>query len=325
MRGAARVRQTLRTGIDAAVYVAVRTLRCAAEILPLDTCESVACALATFLTYVVPIRRKTVDENLRRVLPHATVAERRQLTWEMWRHLLLMACEIVQAQRKVHDTNWREHVRNPRKETLVRGLLDERPRLIVSGHFGNFEFASLFLGVMGFRSYAIARDLDNPFLHRYVTQVREAKGQFILSKDGSAAIVDGLLQRGELLALLGDQSAGPKGCWVDFLGQPSSCHKALAVFTLSGGAPMMVSGTRRLGKPLQFSIDLEDVADPAALPEGVRGVRELTAWYNDRLSRMILRCPGQYWWLHKRWKFAPPAKYVSTSKSAVEEAKRSAA
>lgn len=324
MRGEGRLKRATRTAVDAAVYVVVRTLRCAVEIVPLDVCDRVATFLAFVVTHVVPIRRKVIEENLRLVLPDATASERRALTRSMWRHLLLMVCEIVLAQRKVHDTNWREHVRIPRKRQLVRWLLDERPRLVVSGHHGNFEFASLFVGVMGFRSYAIARDLDNPFLHRYVTRVREAKGQFMLPKEGSAPIVDDLLARGELLALLGDQYAGPKGCWVDFLGQPSSCHKALAVFTLSGGAPMMVSGARRLEKPLLFEIGLEDVADPAALPAGVRGVRELTAWYNDRLSRMILRDPGQYWWLHRRWKGTPPARAMKAT-TEPGETKRAAA
>ena len=42
------------------------------------------------------------------------------------------------------------------------------------------------------------------------------------------------------LVLLGDQHAGPKGCWVDFFGQPASCHKGVALFTLTSGAPMAV-------------------------------------------------------------------------------------
>ena len=66
---------------------------------------------------------------------------------------------------------------------------------------------------------------------------------------GLAAQVQAVLDSGGALALLGDQSAGPKGCWVEFLGRPASCHKALALFTLSGGAPMLASYARRTTAP----------------------------------------------------------------------------
>jgi KDO2-lipid IV(A) lauroyltransferase len=35
---------------------------------------------------------------------------------------------------------------------------------MISGHFGNFEVGGYLNGLFGFRTYTIARPLDNPFL-----------------------------------------------------------------------------------------------------------------------------------------------------------------
>ena len=144
-----------------------------------------------------------------------------------------MVCEITQAPRKLHQTNWRQHSQILRIPELVRSLLDDRPVVIISGHFGNFELGGYLLGLFGFPTYSIARPLDNPFLHRFVNRFRGSTGQHIVPKLGSREMVAEILRRGGTLALLGDQSAGDKACWVEFFGRPASTHKAVAVLPLA--------------------------------------------------------------------------------------------
>ena len=189
--------------------------------------------------------------------------------------------------------------------TFVRHLMDPRPLVTVSGHFGNFEVAGILGGLMGFPSFAVARPLDNPLLDRFVNRFRQRTGQFILPKRGSAKQIDALLQQGGTLMLLGDQAAGPNGCWVEFFGRPASCHKAVALFSLVNRAPMMLSYCRRLDRPMQFELGITAVFDPQI--DEISGVKELTQWYSEQLEQMIRQAPGQYWWLHRRWKSRPRA------------------
>ena len=184
-------------------------------------------------------------------------------------------------------------------------LCDYRPLVAVSGHYGNFEMAGYATGLMGMPSHTIARKLDNPYLDKFVNDFRGTNGQFILPKDGSATMVQEVLESGGILTLLGDQHAGTKGCWVDFLGRPASCHKAVALFTLSGKAPMMVTYCRHTEKPLHFEIGCTGIADPLDMPDELRDVKRLTQWYNSRLGDAILDDPNQYWWVHRRWKAKP--------------------
>jgi KDO2-lipid IV(A) lauroyltransferase len=218
--------------------------------------------------------------------------------------VILMGCELAHVPRKIHDSNWRDYVIIPPAdiELLVRHLLSPRPVVVVSGHFGNFELGGIMSGMLGFPTVTVARPLDNPYLHRYLTRFRERTGQFMVDKKGTAVQLDAVLQSGGTLVLLGDQSAGPKGCWIEFFGRPASCHKAIALFSLVNRAPMLLVYTSRL-RPMRYQIGVSAVFDPQQ--DEMAGVKPLTQWYNDHLEATIRTAPEQYWWLHNRWKSKP--------------------
>jgi KDO2-lipid IV(A) lauroyltransferase len=147
-----------------------------------------------------------------------------------------------------------------------------------------------------------------------MTGLRERNGQFMLPKTDVAKQVALLLERGENLALLGDQFGGNSGCWVEFFGRAASYHKAIALFSMTSRAPLLVCYARRAGgQMLQLELGVEDVFDPANASSTLTGVREVTQWYNDHLEAIIRRNPAQYWWLHKRYK-GEPKQRVRTSR-----------
>jgi Kdo2-lipid IVA lauroyltransferase/acyltransferase len=294
--------------LDYIVYFIVRVLICVVQAMPLAHCARAAKVLATLLHNVLKIRGRLVEENLRCAFPHLPADQRDRLAWQMWEHLFLMICEIAHAPRKIHDSNWRDYITLERRRELVGALLSDRPVVIVCGHYGNFELSGYLLGLLGFPSYTIARPLDNPYLDRFVNEFRGSTGQFILPKMGSAQRVDALLASGGTLAVLADQSAGPKGCFVNFFGRPASTHKAIALFSLGTDALLIVCYDRRVGKPLEHVIGLEAEFDPLEADGSLRTVPDITRWYTEHLEQVIRRAPEQYWWLHRRWKDVRPVR-----------------
>ena len=295
---------------DWLVYLAVRLFVCLIQAIRIESCQLLARALAQFACRILRLREDVVDENLRHVFSSLTPDQRRQFACRMWEHLILLICEIAHAPRRIHRTNWSDFIEVPNRREFVRRLIDPRAKIIVSAHFGNFEVAGYACGLLGFPTFTVARPLDNPHLNRYLHRFRAANGQFILPKDGSANQIQSILASGGTLTLLGDQHAGPKGCWVDFFGRPASCHKAIALFSLTTGAPLLVGYAKRKGRPLHYEAGLCAVADPAESCEAVAGVKPLTKWYNQALEQLILSAPDQYWWLHRRWK-TPPLRRAS--------------
>lgn len=300
------------TWSDWIAYVVLRCVVCLIQSASLKTCDRLCRLLAVVLADWTTLRRDIVDSNLQLVYGSLSEKQRSLLRRKMWHNLLLMVCEIAHAPRKIHRTNWRDHFYMPDKDAIFRTMMDSRATVLVTGHFGNFEVAGHTVGLIGSPPASIARPLDNPYIDAYIGRFRSSTGQQILPKEGSSAAVQQLLDARGTLALLADQHAGGKGCWVDFFGHPTSCHKALALFVLSAKAPMIVNYTRRLGRPLRFEMGMTGIADPALLdshspPEYLESVQSLTTWYNERLEDAIRLAPEQYWWLHRRWREIPPA------------------
>lgn len=291
-----------------AEYLALQLVLSCVQVLPIDMCARCCRGVAWLVSDVIKFRRKIIDENILGVYPDMAPEKRNEMSRQMWYHLLLMGCEIAQAPRKIHDSNWRKYVYIRDKKQMTNYLIDYRPLVAVSGHIGNFEMGGYVTGLLGMPSYTVARRMDNPFLDEFINRFRGFNGQFILPKDGSATAIQEVLDSGGILTLLGDQHAGTKGCWIDFLGRPAACHKAIALFTLSGNAPMMVTYTIHTERPLHFEIGCTGVADPLDMEDDLKDVTSLTQWYNDRIGEAIYDCPEQFWWVHRRWKEKPVRK-----------------
>jgi KDO2-lipid IV(A) lauroyltransferase len=184
---------------------------------------------------------------------------------------------------------------------------------MVTGHLGNFELGGYALGILGFPTYTVARNLDNPYLDRFLATFRSATGQHLIPKNGGYEQILNVLQTSGTLAFLADQYAGEKGCWVDFFGRPASAHKAIALLALENDAPVAVCNARR-ASPMHFEMILLGIIDPRDNPPEMANVRAATQWYTSKLEQAIRETPDQYWWLHKRWK--DPRKKRSLAKAA---------
>ena len=288
--------------LDYLVYVIVRILICIVQAIRIETGSRMARGLAWLFCDVIRIRRGVVDDNLAHAFPAMSPAERRHLARQMWEHLFLLVLEVAHTPRKIHETNWRDFVDLVNKVDFVRCLMDDRPLLIVTAHLGNFEVGGYILGILGFPTYTVARTLDNPYLDRFVNDFRGRTGQHIIPKNGGFDQIVDILGQGGVMTLLADQYAGAKGCWVEFFGRPASAHKAIALLALDNNARVSVTAVRRLHRPMHFQMINHATIDPHDVGNSLGTIRDLTQWYTSKLEDLIRIEPGQYWWLHRRWK-----------------------
>jgi KDO2-lipid IV(A) lauroyltransferase len=294
---------------DYAVYLLVRLVVCVLQALSYEQARRAAAALA-WLAYRLDRRHRLVaDENLRHAYGETVSAdERDRLVRAVYRHFCNLLVEIVHIPRLLHPSNWRRHVEMPNARRIVGCLLSGRPLLFVTGHFGNWELGGYVLGLLGFRTHAVARPLDNPYLDAFLRSFRERTGQGLLAKHGDFERMESLLANREIIATLGDQDAGQRGLFVEFFGRPASTHKAIALLSLEHRVPLLVIGVRKHGEPLRYQILAEDVI----LPEDYEGqpdaVRVMTQRFTAALERVARTAPEQYFWLHGRWKHQPQAR-----------------
>jgi hypothetical protein len=72
---------------------------------------------------------------------------------------------------------------------------------------------------------------------------------------------------------------------------------------------------------MRFEMVTHAIADPRSAADEVGSVRALTQWYTRQLEEAIRRTPGQYWWLHRRWKDPRKKKGDGQKKAALEYVK----
>ena len=284
-------------------YLFVRLLVSIIQAVSLETAEAAGRWLAFFACRILRVRHRLVDENLRFAFPELSPRERDALQLRMWNHLMLMLIETAHAERKIHMTNWKQHVTLKNEEAPLAAMYDSRPVILVVAHLGNFEFAGYILGLIGIPAYTVARTLDNPYLDDYLATFRHSTGQYIIPKDHAAGMLEEAMGHGKTVAIVADQHAGWKGVWVKSFGREVSAYKAIPVLSKAFHAPLALSSPIREDETLfRFTISVERFLEPDSPEAEAMNVKEMTQFYNTVYEEMIRRNPEQYWWVHNRWK-----------------------
>jgi Kdo2-lipid IVA lauroyltransferase/acyltransferase len=291
------------------VYLVIRVVVAVIQALPFRWCDTIADGLAWLLYKVNRRHRDVARDNLRNAFGNQLAGPELEGTIkQVYRHFARMLLEILHAPRRLRPHNWRRHIELVGGRDVVGCLLSDRPLLIVTGHFGNWEIAGYALGLLGFRTYAIARTLDNPYVEKFLRQFRERTGQKLLAKKGDFDQMQEILEEGGVIATLADQDAGQRGLYVDFFGRPASTHKAIALMALEYQVPLVVVTVPNVGKPLDYSIRLQELIRPEEYANRPNAVKTLTERFTSALERGIRQAPEQYFWLHRRWKHQPAPK-----------------
>jgi len=297
-----------------AEYVAFRVIVCLVDMLPLRASIRLAETLAFIMHRLLPRKLTRYDvarDNIRQAFgTKYSDVQIDDIIRRMWVHLFRVIAEIVQVRRKLRLDNCADVVEFKGRDESVRRLCSGRPVIIVSGHFGNWEVAIGTFGMFGFPMGVVARDLDNPYLHRWFEKFRQQTGHRLISKKGGGADMLATLERRGHLALLGDQDAGSTGLFVDFFGKPASTFKSIALVALEYRAYVTVGYAIRLpddfekNRWVRYEIGCADFID-AEQYQGPDAVREITQRFTQALEKAITLAPEQYFWVHRRWKSVP--------------------
>jgi KDO2-lipid IV(A) lauroyltransferase len=300
---------------DFAVYLVVRFVVCILQALSFRAACRMANVLAWLVYHVDRRHRLVALDNLQHAFGDGDAAERDRLVRAIYRHFCTMLMEIIHLPRLLHPQNWKQHMTILNHRPIVDVLLSDRPVLIVSGHFGNWEFGGYIFALFGFRTHAIARPLDNLHVDAFLRRFRENTGQRVLAKHGDFEQMQKVLASNGIIMTLGDQDAGSRGLFVDFFGRPASTHKAVALLALEYNVPMIVLTSTRAplsGVPGSDNWRYEGAAADIILPEEYKdrsdAVPALTRRFTTALEGMIRQRPEQYFWLHRRWKHQPKAR-----------------
>lgn len=188
---------------------------------------------------------------------------------------------------------WNTH--GPGLDAAHAALAEGRPILFVSGHFGNYQAARAAMNVRGFSLGGLYRPLNNGYFNDHYVRTVEAVGgpAFARGRRGLASFMRHVKDGGHG-ALLIDQYYGD-GVVVDFLGKPAPTAQSVGEIALKYNALVIPIYARRLDNGIDFDVLLE-----APVPH--TDAQTMTQALMDSLGAQVRERPGQWFWVHRRWK-----------------------
>jgi KDO2-lipid IV(A) lauroyltransferase len=188
------------------------------------------------------------------------------------------------------------------EEHLCRALETGKGVLLITGHYGNWEFMARWLSTHGYPLNVVARRANDPQADRLLMDTRTEGGAQVYNRGNSARAVLQCLKRKEIVALLPDQNAG--NVFVPFCGKRTGTVDGPAILHLRTGAPMLFSWCARLPDN-RFHILFEPPVEYAPTGDRNADILHVMTQVNARLEVQIRRHPTQWLWLHDRWKSSP--------------------
>ena len=237
---------------------------------------------------------RRADANLARIWPDKPLAERRHIRRAALDNIGRSFGEMYDPKglrARMAETPFE----GAGAEPMLDALMDERPVVLVSGHYGNYEAPKAALAERGFPVAMIYRPAANPHFnaHYWATLSKLSGPIFAQGKGGTAAFFENA-KAGHLSALLFDVHTD-KGIDLPFLGHNARTALSAARLALETGAVLIPFWGIRKPDGVSFRLLFD-----APIPHSDE--QQMMAELTRRLEDRIAEDPGQWLWSHRRWK-----------------------
>lgn len=233
--------------------------------------------------------------------------EKEAIIKSSYRNMLYNAYEFMIIQRQSIDDMLKKVI--VENEEIILSLIKEKKKvIIVSGHYGCWEFMLPFFASHYNALSIISRPLNNKYINAVFLKAREKHNLAMCTKKGAALCMVKALRKGRIVALTIDQSIKPKlSIDVEFFG-----HKATQV-----DSPVrLASKVDAVILPLMgIREDFEKYRlvfkTPIEVPKNIDSneTQKISQKISDILEKQIKEKPDDWFWQHRRWKVYYPEIY----------------
>jgi KDO2-lipid IV(A) lauroyltransferase len=283
-------------------YLLTRLVGFFAKLVPLKLAHFIGDRLGDLFFWVIRIRKKVALRNLEASFSHEkSERELKQILHRNYRHFGRVLMEFAQIPLLKRDTIL-ERIPIHNIQLVFEAIGQGKGLMILSGHFGNWEYMAAALANVGPQLYCVFKEQKNLAVDNIIKQFRMNVGLRPFKVKGGAAkgILNALKEKNAVLILI-DQDAGRKGEMIKFLGRPASTARGPALIAIKHRVPVIMAfGIRE--KDGLIRVHLEKFPDIDQFSDNDEGVKQFLIGYNKILEQYIRQYPAQWFWLHRRWK-----------------------
>ncbi len=252
--------------------------------------------------------RRTGATNLRLAFPEKTEEERAQLLRECFDSLgrqLGLFSQLSTRPREVLESL----IEVQNFDRLLEAKKIHGDKLFYyTAHLGAWEFTSFGVSLFGHPFSFLVRRIDNPRIEQLVDRVRTRFGNKTIDKLSAGRLMLKILRSGETaIGLLPDlNTLDDEAIFIDFFGVPAATNFLVAKFALRTKTPIIPFFAPWCEEKGKYLLTVEEPLTFEHTDDEDENVRRLTVAMTERVENQIRRYPGQWLWIHKRWKTRPP-------------------
>jgi len=268
-------------------------------ILPFKASTAFAGWVARNLGPRVSISRRA-RTNLKKCFPELTAKEIENIIAEMWDNYGRLAAEYANAN-EFWDGKTLRNIQVKGLEHLKQFQEDGKPGIIFTAHTGNWQMITLAAQSVGFDLTQMYRPANNPWVDAIMLKCQRlaVKNVITKKKKGPRDLLT-LIKQGEHALLLIDQKMG-EGLSVPFLGRDAMTATGVARMYLNRACPLLPARSERLHGS-QFLVTFYPPIHFSPQGDLKNDMYGLLLYINTMLGEWIKERPGQWLWLHRRWK-----------------------
>ena len=190
------------------------------------------------------------------------------------------------------------------KEHLLAAKKKSQSVILLSAHFGNWEYAHLLYASIINRLNFIVRAIDNPLLERERVAYNQEFGVKILYKENGLRSAIRNLKKGQDLVIFADRNANPKeGIPCRFFGKKTSTLALVPTLARKFHIPIVPMFIIRCKDNVSHRIIFfPELKIEYNNNNKEQSIHEGTQLQSDIIEKIIKEYPDHWVWLHKRWK-----------------------
>jgi len=268
------------------------------SVLPFGMLYVVSDMLNLVLFGVIGYRKNVVLTNLKNAFPKKNDNEIISIYRKFRRHFCDVTLESVKTL-TMSNAMVKKRIRFDENEPLARYAAHQRSVILISGHYGNWEWAGVRFALLPYYTmYAIYKPLANKHFDRLINHARGRTGMKLYQFKRTYT---GMLRNRDKVtatAFITDQTPRPSNAyWTNFLNQDTPVYRGTEVLAIKFNYPVIYVSMQRQKRGF-YTVHFETLVDsPVQTSQG-----EITERHTRRLEQDIKEHPEFWLWTHRRWK-----------------------
>jgi len=283
----------------------VRLMVALLGVLPRSVARLAGAGIGAVAFHLLSRLRKTGLRNLELAYPQKSEAERLKILRDEYRSLGWQMAEFCQMSKYTPESA-SKFIRYEGLDNYLAARARGKGVLVVTGHLGAWELSSFYHSLMRYPMSLVIRRLDNPRVDALVNTIRTRHGNRVIHKDDFARGLITAMHAGETVGILMDTNmTPPQGVFVPFFGIEACTASGLARVALRSGAAVLPGFLLWEESEQKYVLHFGEELELIRTGDAVDDIVANTALFTAAIESYIRRYPGQWLWVHRRWKTRP--------------------